>query len=98
MAIKYTVPVKDYASQERQDECKNYARNLFIERIAKSSFHPVEEYEKDHYEVPTDSDNRFIVCVLIGVFVLMSLYLVNTSAVAGDCTMPATPLSIIGAA
>lgn len=96
MAIKYTVPLKDYASQERQYECKNYARNLFIERIAKNSFHPIEEYEKDHYETP--SDNRFIVCVLIGVFVLMSLYLVNTSAVAGDCTMPATPLSIIGAA
>lgn len=92
MAIKYPEKMTDdYAHDHRLAFIKEQADLIF-----KPERQLVEEYEEFHYETP--SDNRFIVCVLIGVFVLMSLYLVNTSAVAGDCTMPATPLSIIGAA
>ena len=83
MAIKYT----DYASNERQD---------FIKKEAKKVFAPaVEEYEEFHYE-PESSDNKFLVIMLVGFVLLMSLYLVNTQAKAEDCTvMPVSPMSLV---
>ena len=83
MAIKYT----DYASNERQD---------FIKKEAKKVFAPaVEEYEEFHYE-PESSDNKFLVIMLVGFVLLMSLYLVNTPAKAEDCNvMPISPMSLV---
>ncbi len=80
--IKY-----DYASKERQ---------AFIKQEAKKVFAPaVEEYEEFHYE-PESSDNKFLVIMLVGFVLLMSLYLVNTQAKAEDCTvMPISPMSLV---
>ena len=83
MAIKYT----DYASNERQ---------AFIKKEANKVFAPaVEEYEEFHYE-PESSDNKFLVIMLVGFVLLMSLYLVNTQAKAEDCNvMPISPMSLV---
>ena len=80
--IKY-----DYASKERQ---------AFIKQEAKKVFAPaVEEYEEFHYE-PESSDNKFLVIMLVGFVLLMSLYLVNTQAKAEDCNvMPISPMSLV---
>ena len=79
--IKY-----DYASKERQ---------AFIKQEAKKVFAPaVEEYEEFHYE--PESDNKFLVIMLVGFVLLMSLYLVNTQAKAEDCNvMPISPMSLV---
>jgi hypothetical protein len=83
MAIKYT----DYATQTRQDFIKKEAKKVFVQ--------PVEEYEEFHYE-PESSDNKFLVIMLVGFVLLMSLYLVNTQAKAEDCTvMPISPMSLV---
>ena len=80
--IKY-----DYASKERQD---------FIKKEAKKVFAPaVEEYEEFHYE-PESSDNKFLIIMLVGFVLLMSLYLVNTQAKAEDYNvMPISPMSLV---
>ena len=78
--IKY-----DYASKERQDFIKSEAKKVFVQ--------PVEEYEEFHYE--PESDSKFLIIMIIGFFLLMSLYLVNTQAKAdGDC-MPISPMSLV---
>ena len=92
MAIKY--PIKDFATAERQAECKNFNRKGFIARVAKNSFHPTEEYEQDYYQ-PETSDSKFLIVMIIGFVLLMSLYLVNTQAKAGDCAKPISPMSLV---
>ena len=83
MAIKYT----DYATQTRQDFIKKEAKKVFVPAV--------EEYEEFHYE-PESSDNKFLVIMLIGFVLLMSLYLVNTQAKAEDCNvMPISPMSLV---
>lgn len=88
MAIHY--PVKDFASKQRQD---------FIKEQAKKVFKPVkpvvEEYEEFHYE--PESDNKFIVAMIIGIVLIMSLYLVNTQAKADGNAMPISPMSLVDA-
>ena len=77
--IKY-----DYASKERQ---------AFIKQEAKKVFAPaVEEYEEFHYE--PESDSKFLIIMIVGFVLLISLYLVNTQAKAGDC-MPISPMSLV---
>ena len=77
--IKY-----DYASKERQ---------AFIKKEAKKVFAPaVEEYEEFHYE--PESDSKFLIIMIVGFVLLISLYLVNTQAKAGDC-MPISPMSLV---
>ena len=81
MAIKYT----DYATQTRQDFIKKEAKKV----------QPVEEYEEFHFQ-PETSDNRFLIIMIIGFVLLMSLYLVNTQAKAEDCNvMPISPMSLV---
>ena len=78
--IKY-----DYASKERQ---------AFIKKEAKKVFAPaVEEYEEFHYE--PESDSKFLIIMLVGFVLLMSLYLVNTQAKADDCAKPISPMSLV---
>ena len=78
--IKY-----DYASKERQ---------AFIKKEAKKVFAPaVEEYEEFHYE--PESDSKFLIFMLVGFVLLMSLYLVNTQAKADDCAKPISPMSLV---
>jgi hypothetical protein len=78
--IKY-----DYASKERQTFIKSEAKKVFVQ--------PVEEYEEFHYE--PESDSKFLIVMLVGFVLLMSLYLVNTQAKAdGDC-MPISPMSLV---
>jgi hypothetical protein len=78
--IKY-----DYASKERQDFIKSEAKKVFLP--------VVEEYEEFHYE--PESDSKFLIVMLVGFVLLMSLYLVNTQAKAdGDC-MPISPMSLV---
>ena len=78
--IKY-----DYASKERQ---------AFIKKEAKKVFSPaVEEYEEFHYE--PESDSKFLIFMLVGFVLLMSLYLVNTQAKADDCAKPISPMSLV---
>jgi hypothetical protein len=82
MAINYT----DYATQTRQDFIKKEAKKVFVPAV--------EEYEEFHYE-PESSDNKFLVIMLVGFVLLMSLYLVNTQAKAEDCNvMPISPMSL----
>lgn len=89
MAIHY--PVKDFASKQRQDFIKEQAKKVFKpERVI------VEEYEEFHYE--PESDNKFIVAMIIGIVLIMSLYLVNTQAKAEDGNaMPISPMSLVDA-
>ena len=82
MAIKYT----DYATQTRQDFIKKEAKKVFVQ--------PVEEYEEFHYE-PESSDNKFLIIMIVGFVLLMSLYLVNTQAKADDCAKPISPMSLV---
>jgi len=92
MAIKY--PIKDFATAERQAECKNFNRKGFIARVAKDSFHPTEEYEQDYYQPHTDT--KIFVLLIAGIFILMSLYLITTQAKADDCNvMPISPMSLV---
>ena len=77
--IKY-----DYASKERQAFIKSEAKKVFVQ--------PVEEYEEFHYE--PESDSKFLIVMIVGFVLLMSLYLVNTQAKAGDC-MPISPMSLV---
>ena len=80
--IKY-----DYASKERQAFIKKEAKKVFVQ--------PVEEYEEFHYE-PETTDNRFLIIMIIGFVLLMSLYLVNTQAKAEDCNyQPISPMSLV---
>ena len=80
--IKY-----DYASKERQAFIKKEAKKVFVQ--------PVEEYEEFHYE-PETTDNKFLVIMIVGFVLLMSLYLVNTQAKAEDCNvMPISPMSLV---
>ena len=85
--IKY-----DYASKERQA----FIKKLANKKLAKKVFvQPVEEYEELHYE-PETTDNRFLIIMIIGFVLLMSLYLVNTQAKAEDCNvMPISPMSLV---
>jgi hypothetical protein len=78
--IKY-----DYASKERQDFIKSEAKKVFVQ--------PVEEYEEFHYEPASDS--KFIIVMLVGFVLLMSLYLVNTQAKADGNCMPISPMSLV---
>jgi hypothetical protein len=78
--IKY-----DYASKERQAFIKSEAKKVFVQ--------PVEEYEEFHYE--PESDSKFIIVMLVGFVLLMSLYLVNTQAKADDCAKPISPMSLV---
>ena len=88
MAIHY--PVKDFASKQRQDFIKEQAKKVFKpERVI------VEEYEELHYE--PESDNKFIVAMIIGIVLIMSLYLVNTQAKADGNAMPISPMSLVDA-
>jgi len=91
--MAYPSPIKDYASKERQEECKNFARKLFIKRVAKNSFYPAEEYEEDLYQPASDS--KFLIAIIIGIVLIMSLYLVNTQAKAEDCVKPISPMSLV---
>ena len=77
--IKY-----DYATKERQEFIKREAKKVFVQ--------PVEEYEEFHYE--PESDSKFLIVMIVGFVLLMSLYLVNTQAKAGDC-MPISPMSLV---
>ena len=78
--IKY-----DYASKER---------HAFIKKEAKKVFAPaVEEYEEFHYE--PESDSKFLIFMLVGFVLLMSLYLVNTQAKADDYAKPISPMSLV---
>jgi hypothetical protein len=78
--IKY-----DYASKERQTFIKSEAKKVFVQ--------PVEEYEEFHYE--PESDSKFLIVMLVGFVLLMSLYLVNTQAKADDCAKPISPMSLV---
>jgi hypothetical protein len=79
--IKY-----DYATKERQDFIKSEAKKVFVQ--------PVEEYEEFHYEPAPDS--KFLIAMLVGFVLLMSLYLVNTQAKASDGNvMPISPMSLV---
>ena len=78
--IKY-----DYASKERQAFIKSEAKKVFVQ--------PVEEYEEFHYE--PESDSKFLIVMLVGFVLLMSLYLVNTQAKADDCAKPISPMSLV---
>ena len=83
MAIKYT----DYATQTRQDFIKKEAKKVFVPAV--------EEYEEFHFQ-PETSDNRFLIIMIIGFVLLMSLYLVNTQARANDGNiMPVSPMSLV---
>lgn len=89
--MAYPSPIKDYAAKERQEECKNHARNFFIKRVAKNSF---DEYEENLYQPASDS--KFLVAMIIGIVLIMSLYLVNTQAKAAeDCVKPISPMSLV---
>jgi hypothetical protein len=82
MAIKYT----DYATQTRQDFIKKEAKKVFVPAV--------EEYEEFHYE--PESDSKFLIVMIVGFVLLMSLYLVNTQAKAEDCNvMPISPMSLV---
>jgi hypothetical protein len=86
MAIHY--PVKDFASKQRQDFIKEQAKRIFKpERVV------VEEYEEFHYE--PESDNKLLIAMIIGIVLIMSLYLVNTQAIADDCAKPISPMSLV---
>jgi hypothetical protein len=78
--IKY-----DYASKERQDFIKSEAKKVFVQ--------PVEEYEEFHYE--PESDSKFLIVMIVGFVLLMSLYLVNTQAKADGNCMPISPMSLV---
>jgi hypothetical protein len=78
--IKY-----DYASKERQAFIKSEAKKVFVQ--------PVEEYEEFHYE--PESDSKFLIVMLVGFVLLMSLYLVNSQAKADDCAKPISPMSLV---
>jgi hypothetical protein len=78
--IKY-----DYASKERQAFIKSEAKKVFVQ--------PVEEYEESHYE--PESDSKFLIVMIVGFVLLMSLYLVNTQAKADDCAKPISPMSLV---
>ncbi len=78
--IKY-----DYASKERQDFIKSEAKKVFVP--------VVEEYEEFHYE--PESDSKFIIVMLVGFVLLMSLYLVNSQAKADGNCMPISPMSLV---
>jgi hypothetical protein len=78
--IKY-----DYASKERQAFIKSEAKKVFVQ--------PVEEYEEFHYE--PESDSKFLIVMLVGFVLLMSLYLVNTQAKADGNCMPISPMSLV---
>ena len=83
MAIKYT----DYATQTRQDFIKKEAKKVFVPAV--------EEYEESHFQ-PETTDNRFLIIMIIGFVLLMSLYLVNTQARANDGNiMPVSPMSLV---
>jgi hypothetical protein len=78
--IKY-----DYASKERQAFIKSEAKKVFVP--------VVEEYEEFHYE--PESDSKFLIVMIVGFVLLMSLYLVNTQAKADDCAKPISPMSLV---
>jgi hypothetical protein len=78
--IKY-----DYASKERQDFIKSEAKKVFVP--------VVEEYEEFHYE--PESDSKFLIVMIVGFVLLMSLYLVNTQAKADGNCMPISPMSLV---
>ena len=83
MAIKYT----DYASNERQAFIKTEAKKVFVPAV--------EKYEEFHFQ-PETTDNRFLIIMIVGFVLLMSLYLVNTQAKADDCNvMPISPMSLV---
>ena len=83
MAIKYT----DYATQTRQDFIKKEAKKVFVPAV--------EEYEESYFQ-PETTDNRFLIIMIIGFVLLMSLYLVNTQARANDGNiMPVSPMSLV---
>lgn len=85
MAIHY--PVKDFASKQRQDFIKEQAKKVFKpERV-------IEEYEENLYQPASDS--KFLVAMIIGIVLIMSLYLVNTQAKAEDCVKPISPMSLV---
>ena len=67
-----------------------------MKKEAKKVFVPaVEEYEEFHFQ-PETSDNRFLIIMIIGFVLLMSLYLVNTQARANDGNiMPVSPMSLV---
>jgi hypothetical protein len=84
MAIKYPIS-EDYASKERQAFIKSEAKKVFVP--------VVEEYEEFHYE--PESDSKFLIVMIVGFVLLMSLYLVNTQAKADDCAKPISPMSLV---
>ncbi len=84
--IKYT----DYAFKDRQEK--------FLKQSAKKVVKPIiEDYEVEQYQ-PAE-DTKIFVFIIIGIFVMMSLFLVATqakSSESSDC-MPISPMSLVDA-
>lgn len=94
MAIKYPSPEKDYASKQRQE---------FIREKSKQIFKPVkpvvEEYEEHFYiDAQAVSDAKFLIAILAGILLLLSMFLTTTQAKAEDGNaMPISPMSLVDA-
>jgi hypothetical protein len=90
MAIHY--PVKDFASKQRQDFIKEQAKKVFKpERVI------VEEYEEHFYiDAQAVSDAKFLIAILAGILLLLSMFLTTTQAKAEDGNvMPISPMSLV---